>query len=225
MVVDKDASGLERLKQALGSSVVTIHANLKDIDDDLIRKIKHPIPADEGVKFLIHNAAETDSSVFGQITRPLADRLFTVNVTAPLLLTQALSAQMSKVKGRILHLGTNCAHRTQQGLTVYGLSKAAFYRTTHQLRPDLGPLGILTTSCIPGMTDTVSFWEGHEEAKRHDLPFYHIIEKVLQSGVKPSSPAYVAKFLGYILLETRDDEYETQEWDIHNKELRAKWDL
>ena len=134
LAIDKNENGLEALKSNFPDLIKTITVDLFDMDDKSADEIASNINVEDGVKYLIHNAAETPASKFGQMKRPAADRMFAVNVTAPALLTQAFVQHLAAAKGRVLHLGTALAHRGAVGLTFYRLSKSAFFSLVSQTR-------------------------------------------------------------------------------------------
>ena len=139
LAIDRDSDGLEALKQNFPDLIRTVSFDLFDIDDKSANEIASNINIEDGVKYLIHNAAETPAwktpaQKIGQMKRAVADRIFAVNVIAPAMLTQAFVRHLAAVKGRILHLGTVWAHRPAVGLTFYKLSKSAFFSLVSQTR-------------------------------------------------------------------------------------------
>ena len=64
------------------------------------------------------------------------------------------------------------------------------------------------------MTDTASFWAGHDEARDLDLPLFQLVERALAAGQNPRKPHVVAGYITWLLLSTSDDQFESKEWNI-----------
>lgn len=89
---------------------------------------------------LIHNASRFYPTPIGDITLQNWDELMLSNAKAPLLLTQALRAELAKTKGCIISLLD--IHGLQQpflGYTVYNMAKAAHAMMVKSLALEFAP--------------------------------------------------------------------------------------
>ncbi|MGY0488755.1 SDR family oxidoreductase [Streptomyces sp. WG-D5] len=98
---------------------------------------------------------------------------FTVNVEAPLRLTQcAWRAWMSEHGGAVVNVCTEGAGHVGPHVGAYGTSKAALLHLTAQLAGEMGPL-VRVNSVSPGLvrTEMARFvWERAEESVAAGLP-------------------------------------------------------
>lgn len=117
-----------------------------------------------------------------------------INVTAPLLLIQAVSAAMIErgEGGRIVNISSGAAHIAGYA-PAYACSKAALNQLTRSAAGQLGRHGILVNSVAPGLVDTpgVETLTDLEGAVKRGGPMANLIEKVTQ----PEDVAEVIAFL------------------------------
>lgn len=89
-------------------------------------------------------AAEPDETTF--------DRVFTVNVKAPLFLTAALiPAVIEAGDGRVINLGSWIAHLGIPGAAVYGSTKGTMETLARTWAAEFGAAGIRVNAISPGV--------------------------------------------------------------------------
>lgn len=100
------------------------------------------------------------------------ERLVSVNVTAPLLLTRALLPRMlASGGGRIVLVGSIAGAVGVAGEAVYSGTKAALVGFADALRAEVARRGISVTLALPGPVDTAFFARrGSPYARRHPAP-------------------------------------------------------
>lgn len=78
------------------------------------------------------------------------------NVTAPILLTKALTKDMirRKVPGSFVYLSTVIASRGVPGMCAYGASKGAMESFVKSYAREMGPKGFRANCVSPGLADT-----------------------------------------------------------------------
>jgi len=107
-----------------------------------------------GLDILVNNAGIYTPGSFEESTLADMDRIWAVNVRAPLLASQAALKYMGD-GGRIVNIGSCLAERVPApGLTLYAMSKAAIVGVTKGLARDLGAQGITVNNIQPGPIDT-----------------------------------------------------------------------
>lgn len=78
-----------------------------------------------------------------------------VNLTAPLLITQGLTAEMRKKKwGRIVNIGSIFGLVTKEKRSAYSATKAGILGLTRTSAVEFGPDGVLVNAVCPGYVDT-----------------------------------------------------------------------
>jgi NAD(P)-dependent dehydrogenase (short-subunit alcohol dehydrogenase family) len=103
---------------------------------------------------LVNNAGIFIPSPFEDATIDEMERMWTVNVRAAIVATQAAIKHMTG-GGRVINIGSCLAERVSApGMTLYAMSKAALVGLTKGLARDLGPRGITVNVIEPGPIDT-----------------------------------------------------------------------
>ena len=112
------------------------------------------------VDVLINNAARASNVPLGELPLGEWEQTFAVNVTAPMLLAQALSGGMAERGwGRIVNVVSPTVRMGGPSGPSYVASKAALIGLTRSLARTLGPLGITVNALSPGAIRT----EGESE--------------------------------------------------------------
>ena len=145
-----EAEKVARICRDLGAEAVLLDADLADAG--AVRDL-----ADRAgpVDVLINNAAKASNVDFAHL--PLAEwqQTFAVNVTAPMLLAQALSAGMAERGwGRIVNVVSPTVRMGGPSGPAYVASKGALIGLTRSLARALGPAGITVNALSPGAIRT-----------------------------------------------------------------------
>jgi 3-oxoacyl-[acyl-carrier protein] reductase len=103
---------------------------------------------------LVNNAGIFTGGPLEEMTAGQADRLWSVNVRAVFIASQAAARHMGE-GGRIITIGSALAERVPvPGMTLYTMTKAALTGLTRGLARDLGARGITATVVHGGLIDT-----------------------------------------------------------------------
>jgi NAD(P)-dependent dehydrogenase (short-subunit alcohol dehydrogenase family) len=108
---------------------------------------------------LVNNAGSAIPDPLGTVTAEGAAATFDLNVTAPLLLTQALAAALAHGTpadpARVVMVGSVDGIRNPAApLFAYGASKAALHALTRQLAHSLAPQHVTVNAIAPGLFET-----------------------------------------------------------------------
>jgi NAD(P)-dependent dehydrogenase (short-subunit alcohol dehydrogenase family) len=106
------------------------------------------------VDVLVNNAAAAARLPTTDLDAALIDRLYAVNVRAPLLLIAALVPSMSGRGASIVNLSSVSSQVGTPRRAAYAASKGALDAATRSLAIELGPLGIRVNGVAPGVVDT-----------------------------------------------------------------------
>ncbi|MEU8432034.1 SDR family oxidoreductase [Streptomyces sp. NPDC029216] len=117
-------------------------------DAELLRRGIEP-----RLDILVNNAAVSGSARIHEVTPELVDRIFSVNVTALLFVTQEGLTRMPD-GGRIINLSSAITRMSYPESVVYSMSKGAVNTLTLALAKELGPRGITVNAVAPGFTAT-----------------------------------------------------------------------
>ncbi|MGH1502626.1 MAG: SDR family oxidoreductase [Acidimicrobiales bacterium] len=175
MIVSRKAETLEEAAAEIGHGCAWHSANIGDAESAQAA-VAATIEAFGGLDILVNNAA-TNPYAGPMIDVDLArwDKTIQVNLTAPLLWTQAAwNAAMKESGGVVLNISSVGGLMTSPVLGVYDLTKSALIHMTQQLGAELGPKVRVNAIC-PGLIKTDfarMLWEGErgvEVAKQYPL--------------------------------------------------------
>jgi short-subunit dehydrogenase/catechol 2,3-dioxygenase-like lactoylglutathione lyase family enzyme len=157
--VDRDAGGLERLAEELGSTVDVkpVELDMADLEavDDAARGIVEANPEID----LVIAAAGLDraQSLLAFDWRQARDD-FSVNALANLVLfSHLLPAMAERGGGHVTAIASLAAKLGMPFEASYSGSKAALAAITESARAELGPKGLTFTTVFPGFVDTPMF--------------------------------------------------------------------
>jgi NAD(P)-dependent dehydrogenase (short-subunit alcohol dehydrogenase family) len=134
---------------------------------------------------LVNNAGILEKQPFEEITLDAWDRAFQVNVTAPLILAQAIGPYMSP-GGSIVNIASTDAYVGSFRGIAYSASKAALISVTRSLANVLGPRGVRVNAVTPGWVDSGILTESYEAASLTPLG-------------RNGSPSDIAKVVAFLL--------------------------
>jgi benzil reductase ((S)-benzoin forming) len=170
------------------------------------------------IQGLVHNAGVINPMEPIQTLSEDAWRtILETNLNAPFFLTQKLLQEL--IGGRVLYIGSGAAHFPVQTWAPYCVSKAGLSMLARcwQLEyPD-----IASTCVMPGIVDTAM--QGAIRASEHLNPEKRQFFQELKQNNKLVSPETVAAFLSWLLLDSDEDRYISQEWDIYDTQHHVEW--
>ncbi|WP_305785873.1 SDR family NAD(P)-dependent oxidoreductase [Symbioplanes lichenis] len=155
-----ETEGVARLCRDRGAGAELLDADLSSAD------AVAALAARAGaVDVLINNAARASNVPIGELTVEEWQATYAVNVTAPMLLAQALGAGMAaRGWGRVINVVSPTVALGGPSGPAYVSSKAALIGLTRSLARALGPAGVTVNALSPGAIDT----EGEEELAAAD---------------------------------------------------------
>jgi NAD(P)-dependent dehydrogenase (short-subunit alcohol dehydrogenase family) len=145
-----EAETVAGLCRDLGATAELLEADLAD------PAAVHALATRAGpVDVLVNNAARASNVDFGVLPLDEWQATFAVNVTAPMLLAQFLSAGMAERGwGRIVNVVSSTVRMGGPSGPAYVASKAALIGLTRSLARSLGPAGITVNALSPGAIRT-----------------------------------------------------------------------
>jgi NAD(P)-dependent dehydrogenase (short-subunit alcohol dehydrogenase family) len=150
-----------RDQEALGSVAADMHndpvilpVDLADADAPA-RLVAEARDRAGPIDVLVNNAALAARAPTDELDAELVDRLYAVNVRAPLLLIAALVPSMvERGRGAIINISSGSAVVGTPRRAAYAATKGAIDAATRSLAIELGPHGIRVNSVAPGVVDT-----------------------------------------------------------------------
>lgn len=114
------------------------------------------------VDVLVNNAGQIDGTTTTEVDEELFDRVFAVNVKAPVFLVGALAPAMARRGGAIINLGSWVARLGIPIGVVYAASKGAVETMTKAWAAEFGPHGVRVNAISPGVVHELG--ENHQAA-------------------------------------------------------------
>ena len=148
----RDEAALADVAATLTNDPVLLPGDLADASTP-DRLATDALAALGSVDILVNNAAAAARQPTTELTAELLDRLYAVNVRAPLLLIAALLPSMGPGTS-IVNLSSVSAVQGTPNRAAYAASKGGLDAATRSLARELGPLGIRVNAVAPGVVDT-----------------------------------------------------------------------
>ncbi len=179
------------LTERYGTRFQAVAFDLEAVDDipELVRDLTGQHGAFWG---LVNNAGLGLGGVLATMHKTDIEKMMTINLTAPILLTKFLSRGMlSAREGRIVNISSIIANTGFNGLAAYAATKAGLEGLTRSLSRELGKRGITVNCVAPGFLET-------EMTAGYDVHQMASIRRRATLGLAPTTEvaAAVAHLLG-----------------------------
>ncbi len=153
ILVDYQQQALEQLAQNLQSSYQIIGTDLSTMAGRL--KVNTELGDSKAVDILINGAGILYFQAFTKETDDTINRLYQINVIAPMVLTQMLLPSMlTRQQGHIVNIGSIIASIGFAYFTSYASSKSAIHGFSQSLRRELHNTPIKVSYIAPRTTQT-----------------------------------------------------------------------
>jgi NAD(P)-dependent dehydrogenase (short-subunit alcohol dehydrogenase family) len=150
----RDQARLEMVAATLSNDPVVLPCDLAGVDAPG-RLAAQCLDALGAVDVLVNNAAIAHRGPAVDLDVGVIDRLYALNVRAPLLLVAALLPGMiERGRGSIVNLSSVSGVIGTPKRAAYAATKGAVDAATRSLAVELGPLGVRVNSVAPGVVDT-----------------------------------------------------------------------
>ncbi|KIM24484.1 hypothetical protein M408DRAFT_26952 [Serendipita vermifera MAFF 305830] len=179
------AENVARNVRGTGSQALVVQADISSLEE-INLLVKKTVEHFGKIDILVNNTGIIDFQAVGSITLESYQRIFDINLRAPIFLSQAAVAHMGD-GGRIINVSGTAAREGNPTLTVYSASKAALESITRVMGVELRDRGIRVTAVNPGTVFTDAFDASTEERKNHI--------KATQPVANPEDIADVIAFL------------------------------
>jgi NAD(P)-dependent dehydrogenase (short-subunit alcohol dehydrogenase family) len=163
LIVSRKAEALEAAAAEVGNGCAWLAGNVGN-PGFADAAVDHAIETFGGVDILVNNAATNPyAGPTIDVDIPRWDKTISVNLTAPLVWTQAAWRKtMQENGGAIINISSVGGLMTSEVIGVYDMTKAALIHLTQQLGAELGPKVRVNAIC-PGLIKTEfarALWEG-----------------------------------------------------------------
>jgi NAD(P)-dependent dehydrogenase (short-subunit alcohol dehydrogenase family) len=157
LMCDKGADGLRAAVDELGNSAGNPQAIIADVTDSA--SIDRVVSEAGVLDGLVNCAGIYPVTPMLELSADEWDRVLTLNLRTPFLLTKAVSKRMIAAGrgGSIVNISSTASILARPGIAHYGASKAGLNQLTRVLAIELAPYGIRVNAVLPGViaTETV----------------------------------------------------------------------
>ncbi len=156
---DRLSALVERLRAQGGDALAVV----EDVTapDAAQRIVDQAVLRFGGIDALVNNAGLFETAVTAAITPDHLDRLWRLNVQAPIQLTQAALPQLSKrPSATIVNVSSVAAEVSFTGCGIYSATKAALEAWSRVLREELRTARVRVGVIAPGATATAAWPDG-----------------------------------------------------------------
>jgi NAD(P)-dependent dehydrogenase (short-subunit alcohol dehydrogenase family) len=148
------------------------------------------------IDILVNNAARASNAWIEELSLDEWQATFAVNVTAPMLLSQALSAGMrERGWGRIVNITSATVRLGGPSGPSYVSSKAALVGLTRSLARALGPASITVNAVSPGAIKTEGEVELAPGRDQHEVDVAVLATQALPRRLLPDDLVGIVRFL------------------------------
>lgn len=198
-IIDKDERMAREVVAVLDGSQRHIVQPLDLTDHGAIAGIVEAIRSEAGrIDILVNSAGIVDSGqTMLNIDEDLWDRIYAVNIKAPMLLMKAVAAVMVRegIAGRIVNITSSSAFRAVMSFPAYGSSKAALTQLSRTAAADLGAHNINVNCVAPGITRTPLLAKIDVDSRIKDLVESGPLANLLRRVSEPEDVAEAVLFL------------------------------
>lgn len=188
--------------RASGMRVFTLDVNPLDDADallgdvsnpgDVARAIEHIVGLTEGrIDVLVNNAGVLIEDKLEDVKLQDLDRLLSVNVRGPFIVTKAVLPYMPRHGGCVVNVASELAYLGRGGASAYAATKGAVLSMTRSWARELGP-ELRVNAVAPGPVDTpllgYATMSGKEQALETDNPMGRI-----------GQPEEIAAVIGFLV--------------------------
>lgn len=170
LAADVSESGLRHLRESR-PSIETIPGDI--VSEDVVAEIAERARLRGGPDVLVNSAGVMMGGDILTLEVSDWDRVFQVNVRAPLLLSKAvLPSMLSQGDGVIVNVSSVMAERAEPGSGAYSASKAALLALTREIAVSYASRGVRCVAVCPGWVDTPMNSAAAEELGADELASY-----------------------------------------------------
>jgi len=160
VIADIDIERARRTAADIGHGTLAVALDVTD-QQSIDSAIKETVLALGRIDILINNAALFTAAPIVEIERADYQRVFDINVSGTLFMTQAVARHMIEqgIRGRIINMASQAGRRGEPLVAVYCATKAAVISITQSAGLDLIKHGINVNAISPGVVDG-EHWDG-----------------------------------------------------------------
>lgn len=205
-------------KVAAGSPQITPH--IADVTNDgeriLLAEALASLP---GPRAVFHGAGYFQLGELDRLCATDWQKSFDTNVTARWALSRVCAPHLDG--GRILFVGSDSGANPRMGAAAYSVAQSASETLRRALQAEWAGRDIAITGFKPGLVDT-DMVQGFLTKSESEFPSRAAFQAYIDRG-EITTPATVAAFAAWLLLDVDSVRYSDTDWDIRHPEHHPEW--
>lgn len=218
IAVGRNKDALHKLQLLYPAQINIVIADLTNEADWL--KISNAVNPESSGVYFVHSAGVAVPQLLANLTVEEWDKHYLVNTKSLVFLVRQLLPNL-KNGGRVLNISTELAGMPLIAMASYGITKAASLLWKEYANVELNKEGIFFGTVMPGVVDT-PIQENLRSYDNQAFPSADLFKGFFQRN-ELTSPATVAKFIAWLLLNVDEDEFASGSWDIYDDSYHAYW--
>ncbi|MGI6873442.1 SDR family NAD(P)-dependent oxidoreductase [Amycolatopsis sp. 3B14] len=190
VIADRDFAGAKRVAGDCRGEAVEVDLG----DDDSVEAALTAVLDGGGVDILINNAGVSVVEHFLDSDPAGWDRMWRINLRAPMRLTQAfLPAMMEGEWGRLIYISTDGARAGAGGESIYAACKAGLFGLAKTVAREAAKYGVTSNVVCPGLVDTPML---RKHAERNPNLMSALVKSIPLR--RPGTADEVAAYVGFL---------------------------
>lgn len=161
ILIGRNPRRLDHARTALLAQGTIVHTLPADLaEPDAATTISESVRSlTDRVDTLVNNVGVAHLTPLADTTPDMIDAMWHLNVKVPLLLSQALLAELTRAQGSIINISSYWARKMPAGRpsAAYSATRGAINSMTTALANELGPHGIRVNAIAPGAVHTPTY--------------------------------------------------------------------
>ncbi|WP_027930145.1 SDR family NAD(P)-dependent oxidoreductase [Amycolatopsis thermoflava] len=190
VIADRDFAGAKRVAGDCRGEAVEVDLG----DDDSVEAALTAVLDGGGVDILINNAGVSVVEHFLDSDPAGWDRMWRINLRAPMRLTQAfLPGMMEGEWGRLIYISTDGARAGAGGESIYAACKAGLFGLAKTVAREAAKYGVTSNVVCPGLVDTPML---RKHAERNPNLMSALVKSIPLR--RPGTADEVAAYVGFL---------------------------
>jgi short-subunit dehydrogenase len=139
--------------EGLGGKALVIETDV-ELREELARMVELTVKEFGRLDVLVNNAGHGVSSFLDELPQAELERVFKVNVYAPVYATQFALPHLQRVGGQVVNVGSVIGRRAVPVLGAYCMTKSALAAFSEALRAEMARFDVHVLHVEPGLTAT-----------------------------------------------------------------------
>jgi short-subunit dehydrogenase len=139
--------------EGLGGKALVIETDV-ELREELARMVELTLKEFGRLDVLVNNAGHGVSSFLDELPQAELERVFRVNVHAPVYATQFALPHLQRVGGQVINVGSVIGRRAVPVLGAYCMTKSALAAFSEALRAEMARFDVHVLHVEPGLTAT-----------------------------------------------------------------------